>query len=93
MAKKLLDQMQDALRLKHYSYRTEETYLNWARRYILFHRKRHPGEMGAPEIQAFLLHYSTTLNIKGESYRLKEKRKAGLLGRPNLKEEMEVPTA
>ena len=56
MAKKLLEQMQDALRLQHYSYRTEETYLNWARRYILFHRKRHPGEMGAPEIQAFLLH-------------------------------------
>ena len=56
MAKKLLDQMQDALRLRHYSYRTEEAYLDWARRYILFHEKRHPAEMGAPEIQAFLAH-------------------------------------
>jgi integron integrase len=56
MAKKLLQHMQDALRIQHYSYRTEETYLNWVRRYILFHRKRHPLEMGAPEIQAFLIH-------------------------------------
>ncbi len=54
--KKLLDQLRDALRLKHYSYRTEEAYVDWARRFILFHNKRHPKDMGAPEIQAFLLH-------------------------------------
>lgn len=58
MAKKLLEQMQDALRLQHYSYRTEETYIEWVRRYILFHNKRHPIEMGAEEIKAFLLHLS-----------------------------------
>ena len=54
MAKKLLDQMREALRLKHYSYRTEEAYSDWVRRFILFHNKRHPAEMGAPEIQTFL---------------------------------------
>ena len=56
MAKKLLDQMRDVIRAKYYSYRTEETYLDWVRRYIHFHQKRHPQEMGAPEIQAFLTH-------------------------------------
>jgi integron integrase len=63
MAKKLLDQMSDAIRLKHYSLRTEETYLDWVRRYILFHKKRHPKEMGAPEIQAFLSHLASQRNV------------------------------
>ncbi|NEP18708.1 MAG: hypothetical protein F6J97_17715 [Leptolyngbya sp. SIO4C1] len=49
--KKLLDQVRDAVRLKHYSYRTEQTYVQWIRRYILFHDKRHPREMGVPEIR------------------------------------------
>jgi len=63
MAKKLLEQMRDVLRSRHYSYRTEETYLDWARRYILFHKKRHPLEMGAPEIQAFLLHLASERSV------------------------------
>ena len=63
MAKKLLDQMRDILRAKHYSYRTEETYLDWVRRYILFHSKRHPGDMGAAEIQAFITHLATQRNV------------------------------
>jgi hypothetical protein len=54
--KKLLDRVKDQIRLKHYSYRTEETYIQWIRRYILFHHKRHPQEMGVPEIEAFLSH-------------------------------------
>lgn len=54
--KKLLDQVRDAIRLKHYSYRTEETYVQWIRRYILFHHKRHPKDMGCAEIEAFLTH-------------------------------------
>ncbi len=54
--RKLLDQVRDAIRLKHYSYRTEETYVQWIRRFILFHSKRHPAEMGTPEIEAFLTH-------------------------------------
>lgn len=52
--KKLLDQVRDAIRLKHYSYRTEQTYVQWIRRFILFHNKRHPQEMGIPEIETFL---------------------------------------
>ncbi len=54
--KKLLDQVRDTVRLKHYAYRTEETYVQWIRRYILFHNKRHPQEMGKAEIEAFLTH-------------------------------------
>jgi len=46
--KKLLDQVREVIRLKHYSIRTEEAYVNWIRRYILFHNKRHPREMGSP---------------------------------------------
>ncbi len=45
---RLLDQVRDKLRTLHYSYRTEQQYLQWVRRYILFHQKRHPREMGAP---------------------------------------------
>jgi integron integrase len=51
---KLLDQLRDLMRLKHYSLRTERSYVNWCKRYILFHHKRHPAEMGAAEIQEFL---------------------------------------
>ena len=54
--KKLLDQLRDAIRLKHYSYSAEKTYFHWVRRYILYHNKRHPAEMGAAEIKAFLTH-------------------------------------
>lgn len=53
---KLLDQIRDAILLKHYSYSAEKTYVNWSKRYILFHNKRHPTEMGAQEIEAFLSH-------------------------------------
>ncbi|MGH9437973.1 MAG: phage integrase N-terminal SAM-like domain-containing protein, partial [Terriglobia bacterium] len=51
---KLLDQVRAAIRTRHYSLRTEQTYLHWIRRFILFHGKRHPREMGAAEIEAFL---------------------------------------
>jgi integron integrase len=51
---KLFDQIRDRLRLKHYSLRTEQAYVQWAKRYIFFHGKRHPAEMGKPEIEAFL---------------------------------------
>ena len=54
--KKLLDQLREVIRLKHYAYRTEETYVQWVRRYILFHDKRHPNEMGRVEIESFLTH-------------------------------------
>lgn len=53
---KLLDQMRHKLRMKHYSKRTEQAYLAWTRRFILFHNKRHPQEMGKPEVEQFLTH-------------------------------------
>ncbi len=53
---KLLDRVRIAIRTRHYSLRTEEAYVGWIRRYIFFHNKRHPLEMGEPEINAFLSH-------------------------------------
>jgi integrase len=53
---KLLDQVRQRLRVKHYSIRTEDAYVGWIRRYILFHGKRRPKEMGENEISAFLTH-------------------------------------
>ena len=47
--KKLLDRVHDTIRLKHYSIRTEEAYVRWIKRYILYHDKRHPKDMGTPE--------------------------------------------
>jgi len=51
---RLLDQVHERLRTKHYSIRTENQYLFWVRRFILFHGKRYPREMGAPDLEAFL---------------------------------------
>jgi integron integrase len=53
---KLLDRVRGKLRVKHYSIRTEEQYLHWIKRFILFHDKRHPKDMGAGEVEAFLTH-------------------------------------
>jgi len=50
--KKLLDQMREALQTQHHSIRTEQAYVDWVKRFILFHSKRHPKEMGAPEVEA-----------------------------------------
>ena len=61
--KKPLDQVRDAIRLKHYPYRTEETYVLWIRQYILFHNKRHPVEMGRIEVEAFLTHLAVEKKV------------------------------
>jgi integron integrase len=53
---RLLDQVRNKIRLKHYSIRTEQAYVDWVKRFIFFHKKRHPGEMGGPEVEAFLTH-------------------------------------
>ncbi len=53
--KKLLDQVRDKIRLRHYSIRTEKTYIDWIKRYIYFHGKKHPKEMGVLEIEEFLM--------------------------------------
>jgi integron integrase len=60
---KLLDQMRDKLRLKHYAYKTEKSYLHWVKRFILFHQKRHPKDIGTPEVEAFLTHLATDLQV------------------------------
>jgi integrase len=65
--KKLLEQVKDILRAKHYSPRTEETYVDWIKRYILFHEKRHPKEMGEKEIQEFITHLATQANLAASS--------------------------
>ena len=51
---KLLDQVRDKIRFKHYSLSTENTYLSWIKQFILYHGKRHPVDMGAAEVEAFL---------------------------------------
>ena len=61
--RKLLDQVRDVIRLKHYSYRTEQSYVYWSRRYILFHNKQHPKDMGVPEIEAFLTHLAVSEKV------------------------------
>jgi hypothetical protein len=58
--KKLLDLVREAIRVKHYSYRTEESYVYWVRRYILFHNKQHPKDMGSAEVEVFLTHLAIT---------------------------------
>lgn len=60
---RLLGQLRQELRVKHYSYRTEQTYSLWVRKFILFHGKRHPAEMGKPEIEAFLTHLATERDV------------------------------
>ncbi len=64
---RLLDQLRDTLRRRHYSYRTEKTYLHWARRYILFHGKRHPAGMGEPEVAAFLTHLAVDRRVSAST--------------------------
>ncbi|WNZ26844.1 hypothetical protein HJG54_28165 [Leptolyngbya sp. NK1-12] len=71
--KQLLDQVRDVIRLKHYSFRTEERYLYWIRRYILFYHKHHPKLMDSAAIEAFLTHLAveervaaSTQNQEGE---------------------------
>ena len=58
-----LASVRDLMRVKHLSYRTEEAYLGWIRRFILFHDKRHPKDMGATEVQAFLTHLAVVGNV------------------------------
>jgi integrase len=64
---KLLDRVRHAIRAKHYSHRTESAYVDWIRRYIVFHRKRHPSELGAPEITAFLTWLATDRRVSAST--------------------------
>lgn len=60
---RLREQVREVMRYKHYSVRTEETYWQWTRQYILFHGKRHPREMGDREVEAFLTHLAANKNV------------------------------
>jgi Phage integrase, N-terminal SAM-like domain len=60
---KLLDRVRATMRLNRYSPRTEEAYVDWIKRFIRFHRIRHPQEMGADEVKAFLSHLATEMNV------------------------------
>ena len=64
---KLLDQVRAAIRTKHYSIRTEETYVNWIKKFILFHNKRHPKEMGEKEINEFLTHLAVNKKVSSST--------------------------
>ncbi|MBL3601312.1 MAG: integron integrase [gamma proteobacterium endosymbiont of Lamellibrachia anaximandri] len=60
---RLLDRVRHKIRVKHYSIRTEQAYVDWIRRFILYHGKRHPEQMGAREIEAFLSHLAVDRNV------------------------------
>lgn len=60
---KLLDHVRDRIRVKHYSIRTEQAYVDWIKRFIYFHGKRHPRDLGASEVEAFLTHLAVTGNV------------------------------
>ncbi|MEQ1935557.1 MAG: integron integrase, partial [Fimbriimonadaceae bacterium] len=64
---KLEDQLKNAIRLKHFSLRTEESYVGWYRRYVLWHGKKHPGEMGEAEVEAFLTHLAVERGLAAVS--------------------------
>ncbi len=64
---RLLDRVRDALRLRHYSYRTEQAYIQWMKRYIWFHDRRHPAEMGAAEVTAFLSHLASDRQVSAST--------------------------
>ena len=64
---KLLEQVRDYLRTKHYSIRTERAYLDWIKRYILFHGKRHPKDMSAAEVEAFLTHLAVERDVSAST--------------------------
>lgn len=64
---KLLDRLRAEIRVRHYSIRTEEAYVDWARRFIIFHNKRHPKDMGAEEVRDFLSHLATGRNVSAST--------------------------
>lgn len=64
----LLDRVREAIRYKHYSIRTERAYVEWVRRFVLFHGRRHPREMGGEEVRAFLGHLAGTLKVAASTH-------------------------
>jgi len=60
---RLLDRVREAIRVRHYSIRTEHTYVDWIRRFVLFHEKRHPSQMGECEVARFLTHLAVSEHV------------------------------
>lgn len=66
-APRLLDQVRQCVRVRHYSLRTEQAYVDWVRRFVIFHGKRHPREMGAVELEAFLTHIAVERRVSAST--------------------------
>jgi len=64
---KLMDQLREALRSRHYSRRTEQTYCHWVKRFIYFHKVRHPSEMAEPEINSFLTYLAVKEHVSAST--------------------------
>jgi Phage integrase, N-terminal SAM-like domain len=71
---KLLDQLRDVLRTRHYSIRTERAYTDWVRRFIGYHRMRHPDVMGPSEVGQFLTHLAVKKNVAASTQTLPRNR-------------------
>lgn len=67
---RLLDQMRDALRVRHYILRTEQAYIHWTKRFIFFHNKRHPRELGPKEVEAFLSFLAVEGGVSASTQRI-----------------------
>lgn len=67
------DIVRDKIRLKQYSYQTEKSYIGWIKRYILFHNKKHPVELGKKEIEQFLTHLAVDKNVSATTQNQVEK--------------------
>ncbi len=68
-SKRLLDQLRERIRYLHYSLKTEEAYLFWSRAYIRFHGVRHPKDMGATEVEAFLTHLTNARRVSVSTHK------------------------
>ncbi|MCP5062781.1 MAG: site-specific integrase, partial [Ignavibacteriae bacterium] len=64
---KLLDQVRETIRLKHYSIKTEKAYVNWLKRFILFHNKKHPKNLSETEIREYLSHLAIEQNVSSST--------------------------
>ena len=64
---RLLEQVRNAVRRRHYGYRTEQAYVRWIKRFIWFHDKRHPAQMGADEVTAFLTHLARDRHVSAST--------------------------
>src|SRR4029453_11280480 len=69
-APRLLDRVRDKIRLRHYSIRTEQAYVDWIKRFIVFHGKQHPDTLGGPEVEAFLTHLAVDQNVAAATQNL-----------------------